>query len=158
MLSAPVGGSITGGDAVADDDFDDFYAGSYDRLLRQLYVVTGGDLAEAEDVLQEAYARALARWRTIGRYDAPEAWVRRVAVNLAGMAARRVRSRAKALLRLGGPGQVDELSPDALDLAAALQQVPLVPPRSARGRRRSRPGWPGAGQPWPAGSARRPRR
>jgi RNA polymerase sigma-70 factor, ECF subfamily len=111
---------------VADDDFDRFYAASYDRLLRQLFVVTGGDLAEAEDVLQEAYARALARWRTVGHYDAPEAWVRRVAINLAGMTARRLRSRAKALLRLGDSGQVPELSPDWVDLAAALRQVPLA--------------------------------
>jgi RNA polymerase sigma-70 factor (ECF subfamily) len=108
------------------DDFDHFYAATYERLLRQLYVVTGGDLAEAEDVLQEAYARALARWRVVSDYDAPEAWVRRVAINLAGMTARRLRSRAKAMLRLGPPGSIDELSPDALDLAGALGELSLA--------------------------------
>jgi predicted RNA polymerase sigma factor len=46
---------------MADDGFAAFYAGSYRRLLGQLFAVTG-DLAEAENVLQEAYARAFARW------------------------------------------------------------------------------------------------
>jgi predicted RNA polymerase sigma factor len=42
---------------MADDGFAVFYASSYHRLLGQLFAVTG-DLAEAENVLQEAYARA----------------------------------------------------------------------------------------------------
>ena len=42
------------------------------------------------------------------------------------MTARRLRSRAKALLRLGDSGYVPELSPDWVDLAAALRQVPLA--------------------------------
>ena len=41
------------------------------------------DRAEAEDVTVEAFARALARWRKIGRLDWREAWITRVAVNLA---------------------------------------------------------------------------
>jgi hypothetical protein len=64
---------------MADDGFAAFYAGSYRRLLGQLFAVTG-DLAEAENVLQEAYARAFVRWSRVGAYDLPEAWVRRVAV------------------------------------------------------------------------------
>jgi RNA polymerase sigma-70 factor (ECF subfamily) len=70
---------------MTDHGFAAFYAGSYRRLLGQLFAVTG-DLAEAENVLQEAYARAFARWSRIGGYDLPEAWVRRVAINLAAMA------------------------------------------------------------------------
>ena len=46
------------------DDFDAFYAASYARLVGQLYAVTG-DLAEAEDVVQEAFARAVVRWPRI---------------------------------------------------------------------------------------------
>jgi RNA polymerase sigma-70 factor, ECF subfamily len=109
---------------VAVEKFAEFYTASYRRLLQQLFAVTG-DLAEAEDVLQEAYARASLRWATLARYQAPEAWVRRVALNLAGMAARRLRRRATALLRLGPPVPVPELTPDALDLHRALQSLPL---------------------------------
>src|SRR5918992_6170428 len=89
-------------DAMGDDSFAAFYAASYRRLLGQLFAVTG-DLAEAENLLQEAYARAYVRWSRVGAYDLPEAWVRRVAINLAAMADRSLRRRARALLRLGPP-------------------------------------------------------
>ena len=110
---------------MADDGFAAFYAGSYRRLLGQLFAVTG-DLAEAENLLQEAYARAFARWSRVGDYDLPEAWVRRVALNLAAMAARSLRRRARALLRLGAPPVVPALSPDMIDLHDALRALPLA--------------------------------
>ena len=102
---------------VAHEGFAAFYASSYRRLLGQLFAVTG-DLAEAENVLQEAYARAFARWSRVGAYDLPEAWVRRVAINLAAMADRS--------LRLGPPPLVPELSPELLDLRDALAALPLA--------------------------------
>jgi RNA polymerase sigma-70 factor (sigma-E family) len=108
-----------------DDGFAAFYAGSYRRLLGQLFAVTG-DLAEAENVLQEAYARAFVRWSRVGGYDLPEAWVRRVALNLAAMAERSLRRRARALLRLGPPPLVPELGPDEIDLQDALRALPLA--------------------------------
>ena len=109
---------------MGDDSFAAFYTASYQRLLGQLFAVTG-DLAEAENLLQEAYARAFARWTQVRAYDRPEAWVRRVALNLAAMAARRLRRRAVALLRLGQPPAVPELSPELLDLHQALRALPL---------------------------------
>ena len=69
---------------MGEDGFAGFYKASYQRLLGQLFAVTG-DLAEAENLLQEAYARAFARWSRVGDYDLPEAWVRRVAINLAAL-------------------------------------------------------------------------
>jgi RNA polymerase sigma-70 factor (ECF subfamily) len=110
---------------VAHEGFAAFYASSYRRLLGQLFAVTG-DLAEAENVLQEAYARAFARWPRVGAYDRPEAWVRRVAVNLAAMADRSLRRRTRALLRLGPPPVVPDLSPELLDLRDALAALPLA--------------------------------
>jgi RNA polymerase sigma-70 factor (ECF subfamily) len=107
-----------------DDGFAAFYASSYRRLLGQLFAVTG-DLAEAENALQEAYARAFVRWPRVRDYDLPEAWVRRVALNLAAMSARSLRRRARALLRLGPPPAVPELSPDLIDLHDALRALPL---------------------------------
>ena len=107
------------------EDFGEFYLAAYRRLLRQLFAVTG-DLAEAEDVLQEAFARAILRWARIRAYENPESWVRRVALNLAGTGARRLRRRAAALLKLGPPPVVPPLSPDALDLHNALRALPLA--------------------------------
>ena len=106
------------------DDFDAFYAASYHRVLKQLVLVMG-ELAEAEDVVQEAFARASVRWERLRRYELPEAWVRRVALNLAAQAARRLRRQARALLRLGPPPPVAELEAAELDLANALRALSL---------------------------------
>jgi hypothetical protein len=112
---------IGGREAVeATEDFDSFYAAVFARLVGQLTVVTG-DPHEAEDVVQEAMARAASRWARLRAYDAPEAWVRRVAFNLAVSAHRRARRRVAALLRLGPPLPVPPVSVDALALAQALQ-------------------------------------
>ena len=62
---------------------------STDELLRRAYPtvlarVLGaiGDLAEAEDAVQEAVARALVAWRDDGRPDEPVAWLVTVARNV----------------------------------------------------------------------------
>lgn len=47
-------------DAVERAEFSSFYAASFSRLVGQLYVMTG-DLAEAQDAVQEAFIRAWAR-------------------------------------------------------------------------------------------------
>jgi DNA-directed RNA polymerase specialized sigma24 family protein len=51
-------------------------------LVSQVYALTG-DFAEAQDVVQEAFARELGRPGRLVRTDNPEAWLRTVAVNLA---------------------------------------------------------------------------
>ncbi len=55
--------------------FDAFYSGSVRRVTGQLYAMTGSR-AEAEDCVQEAYARAWQRWDKVSGYCDPEAWVR----------------------------------------------------------------------------------
>ena len=136
------------------------------RLLGQLFPVTG-DLHEAEEIVQEAFARASTRWARLRDYDVPEAWVRRVAMNLAADRRRRLQRQARALLRAGPPPCVPPVSVEALALAEALRTLPMhqrqaivlhhlvdLPGRGGGGhpRRpqpaRSRAGWPGAAAPW----------
>jgi RNA polymerase sigma-70 factor (ECF subfamily) len=57
------------------DEFTSFYAASFQRLVGQLYAMTG-DQAEAQDAVQEAFVRAWARRSKIDRDHEPEAWVR----------------------------------------------------------------------------------
>jgi len=64
------------------DGFDEFYQSAFGRLVGQVYLVTG-DLGDAEDAVQEAFARASACWSKVRDFDVPEQWVRRVAINLA---------------------------------------------------------------------------
>jgi RNA polymerase sigma-70 factor (ECF subfamily) len=108
----------------ADGSFEEFYSGAVGRLLGQLFPVTG-DLHEAEEVVQEAFARASVRWARLRDYDVPEAWVRRVAMNLAADRARRLRRQARAILRIGPPPAVPSASVEALALAEALRGLPV---------------------------------
>ena len=117
---------ITGGDARAHDlaDFDEFYQAGYARLVGQLFVVTGS-LEQAEDVVQEAFIRALDHWPRIRAYEVPELWVRRVAINLAVSEIRRLRRRAAALLRLGVQPAQPQFSPQTADMVELLRRVPV---------------------------------
>jgi len=47
--------------SVGPPPFDDFYRATSRRVLHHVYALTG-DLAEAQDCVQEAYARAWQRW------------------------------------------------------------------------------------------------
>ena len=81
------------------DDFAEFYAASYGRVVA-LVAAMVGERHQAEDIAQEAFARALTRWPRISRYDRPEAWVRQVAVRLTIDAGRRMRRATSMSLRL----------------------------------------------------------
>lgn len=61
--------------------FREFVEGSWHRLLRTAYLLTG-DHASAEDLLQTALMRTYRHWGRIRRTDAPEVYVRRVLVNV----------------------------------------------------------------------------
>jgi RNA polymerase sigma-70 factor (ECF subfamily) len=104
--------------------FEEFYKACFDRLVGQLALVTGS-MAEAEDVVQEAFLRAAARWPSLRHYDVPEQWVRRVALRLAINQFRRARHRGAALVRLGPPPVTPRASADALALDAALRTLPI---------------------------------
>jgi RNA polymerase sigma factor (sigma-70 family) len=62
-------------------DFAEFYGGSRDDCLRTVLIIVG-DQDTAQELVAEAFARACASWRTVGRHPAPAAWVVRTALNL----------------------------------------------------------------------------
>ncbi|MFJ9029339.1 SigE family RNA polymerase sigma factor [Streptomyces sp. NPDC102274] len=104
-------------------EFDAFYTASVGRLIGQLYAMTG-DLAESQDVVQEAFARAWERRAELDLDGAPEAWVRTVAWRLAVSRWRRVRS-ALALARRQGPAPaVPPPEPHHVLLVEALRRIP----------------------------------
>jgi RNA polymerase sigma-70 factor (ECF subfamily) len=105
------------------DEFDRLYYASYTSVLRVVVLLTP-TVEDAHDVTQEAFARALARWSTVGSLDNPAAWVRKVAVNAATDLHRRDRSRRAAVVRLVGAGRTVP-APDAasVDVARALARL-----------------------------------
>ena len=105
--------------------FEEFYDAVFGRLVGQLFLVTG-DLHDAEDAVQEALTRAAARWARLREYEVPEAWVRRVAMNLASDGFRRARRRLAVAVRLR-PADADPPSLDGLAVTAALRELPASP-------------------------------
>ncbi|GLH98213.1 RNA polymerase sigma24 factor [Phytohabitans aurantiacus] len=112
-----------------NDGFDAFYAESRQRLFECLYALTG-NAAEAQDVIQEAYARAWQRWSTVRGYGDPEAWVRTVARRIAISRWRRARNAVFAHRRAGPPPSIPGPNPDTVLLISALRRLP-VPQREA---------------------------
>lgn len=61
-------------------DFAEFYRRSADDCLRAV-LVSVGDQDKAHELVDEAFARAFASWRTVSGHPAPAAWVVRTALN-----------------------------------------------------------------------------
>ncbi|MCU1360393.1 MAG: putative polymerase subfamily sigma factor [Ilumatobacteraceae bacterium] len=79
--------------------FDAFYRDHYQRVLAVSIAVVG-DRDRAVDVAQDAFISLQHRWSTVSRYDRPDLWVRRAAINRALSWRRRVGSELRALTRL----------------------------------------------------------
>src|SRR6266487_6248106 len=85
------------------------------RLLRALYLMTG-DAAEAEDLLQDAFAKVWLHWDRVRRMDDRVAYLYRTAMN-----AFRSRWRRRAVeLRHRQPAAAP---PDPIDMATDRQAV-----------------------------------
>jgi RNA polymerase sigma-70 factor (ECF subfamily) len=109
-----------------DDGFvREVYDASYRRLVGQLVGLTGS-MAEAEDVVQEAFVRAINHTRTFRTTDNPEAWLRRVAVNLARSRWRRLQRLAHLRAVLPEVEHSDDLGADRVALMTAMKQLPVA--------------------------------
>jgi RNA polymerase sigma-70 factor (sigma-E family) len=100
-------------------DFAEFYRRSADDCLRAV-LVSVGDKDKAQDLVDEAFARAFASWRTVGRHPAPTAWVVRTALN-ANVSWWRRRRRE---VSVPDPGLV--MDPAAVEGAAAQPVDPRI--------------------------------
>ncbi|MGH3488333.1 MAG: SigE family RNA polymerase sigma factor [Actinopolymorphaceae bacterium] len=105
------------------DEFDAFYHATRQRLLHQMYAMTG-NLADAQDCVQEAYARAWQHWARVSDHANPEAWLRTVAWRIAASRWRKIKNGIAAMARHGPPVHAPEPSPDNVALVAALKEIP----------------------------------
>lgn len=88
----------------------------YRRVFGALVLYTG-ERALAEELTQEAFARACRDWRKVSRLDRPGAWVHRVAMNLARSRFRRRGSRRRAEARMRSAAAEHPIPPTAESLA-----------------------------------------
>ena len=108
------------------EEFAEFYAGSFARLVGQLYAMTG-DQCEAQDAVQEAFVRAWARHGKLDRTQAPEAWVRVTAWRIAVSRWKRARDGTRLGALAAGPETVAGPTPDRVAFSEALRQVGASP-------------------------------
>lgn len=107
------------------EDFTAFCDAEFPRIAGALSLWCG-DHAVAEEVTSEAFARAYRDWHRIRRMDAPGAWVRRVAINLATSRFRRRRARRRAEQRVADAALTVARDPDTAAVVAvreALQRL-----------------------------------
>jgi RNA polymerase sigma-70 factor (sigma-E family) len=113
---------------MGDPAYDDVYAAWWPRLVRTAYAVSG-DLGVAEDAVQTAFAKAYRSWRRISRLEAPEAYLRRMAVNEV-LNDRRLARRRHEISSAEPPERPSTGSPDdALTNADMWRAISSVPPR-----------------------------
>lgn len=108
---------------MTEDEFDAFYASAFPRVVGQVYAFTG-DHGQAQDVVQEAFVRAWDRRRDFLATEAPEAWIRTVAMRLAVGHWRRARRWLELVRRIPPPGHAPGPDPAHVALVAALRRLP----------------------------------
>lgn len=105
-------------------EFASFYETARDDCLRTV-AASVGNVALAEDLVAEAFARAWASWSRVRGHPKPRAWVVCTALN-ANVSSWRRRRRELPLLDYDGPGHPSEAD-GRVDsrLMAALQRLPV---------------------------------
>jgi RNA polymerase sigma-70 factor (ECF subfamily) len=107
--------------AGAGETFEEFFGREYPTLVRLLYAMTG-DVAEAEDLAQDAMSRVFERWATVRETASPAGYTYRTAVNLQRKRLRHLAVRARRLPLLPRPR-----SPEPHvrgELVSALAELP----------------------------------
>jgi RNA polymerase sigma-70 factor, ECF subfamily len=104
------------------EPIEECFARWYAPLVRSL-AVAFADSEGAADAVQDAFIEADRRWDTVGGYDDPAAWIRRVAVNRMRNRRRNIRRRTEILAAVR-PVRDEDLSAELLDLRAAVAALP----------------------------------
>jgi RNA polymerase sigma factor (sigma-70 family) len=95
---------------------------AYPRLVVQLYAICG-DLADAEDAVQDAFVTAIRKQRQLRAVANPEAWVRTAAVNRVRGGWRHAAVVRRYQPRVPGPQGPVEIGPEHVAIVAALAEL-----------------------------------
>jgi RNA polymerase sigma-70 factor (ECF subfamily) len=110
-------------------DFDRLYQTTYQRVFATLVMILRNPAA-AEDAAQEAYLRAFRDWKHWKQEAPAEAWIHRIALNVAFSHRRRERLHVvgEVIRRLGRPPDSDPTESLQPDL---LRELRALPPKQA---------------------------
>lgn len=103
--------------------FDAFYQQSFNRVVGQIYAMCG-NMAEAQDCVQEAFVRAWDHRKSLDTEQYPEAWVRTTAYRLAVSRWRKARRAFRQPDRAVEERQASQPDPNRVALTRALDQLP----------------------------------
>ena len=102
-------------------DFETLFRAEYVRVLTAVLWVAG-DRGAAEESVQDAFCRALARWDRVSRHEKPGAWVQVTALRMA-MRRRRREQAGRALVPAWSPPPAAAAADvDLRDAIAALPE------------------------------------
>ena len=115
---------MEGGPELNEGEIEGFLSEGYPRVVAALTFVCDGR-ANAEDVVQEALARAWERMDHGTHIDSLQAWVTTVALNLSRNRLRRLRTERRHQPELAQGETATAANPeDRLDVRAALRTLP----------------------------------
>lgn len=103
-------------------DLDELYDASYRRLVVQIYAICG-DLAQAEDAVQDAFVTALRKKSQLARISNPEAWVRTIALNEVRHGWRHASVVRRYQARVPGQQGPVEAGPEHVAIVTALREL-----------------------------------
>lgn len=104
-----------------DESFESWYVREHSRMIVTLLLTTG-DLELATESVDEACARAFARWDRVESMHSPTGWVYSVAVNHARRLARRKRLERSVSPRFVSPVHMPPEASEVWQLVATLAE------------------------------------
>ncbi|WP_394614660.1 SigE family RNA polymerase sigma factor [Lentzea sp. JNUCC 0626] len=105
-----------------DEEFSEFFQSRFDWGRRTAYALCG-DWSEAEELAQNAFVKAYAKWPSVRR-DSADAYVRMILTRLFLDTKRRVRGREHPVADVPERGVAGGFGEPDSQLHRALQQVP----------------------------------
>jgi RNA polymerase sigma-70 factor, ECF subfamily len=99
--------------------FESFFRQHYGPIVRALVIVSGSE-TEAEDLAQEAFARALEHWNRVGAMESPVGYVYRTAFNVHR---NRIRHMVRALRRRSEPPPIDSDPSSEVEMRYQVRRV-----------------------------------